>query len=69
MGRITCIGKDSIRSVLVEVSWWLIEKDEAMQIMYEKIKVRSGAKRAIVAVPRILLLRVRRMLLHRQRYA
>ena len=69
MGRITRIGKDSVRTALVECSWWLIRKDKAMQIKYEKIKVRSGAKRAIVAIARILLLRMRRMLLESQAYA
>ena len=68
MGRITGIGKDSVRTALVESSWWLIRKDKAMKSKYEKIKARSGAKRAIVAVARTLLLRVRRMLLDRQPY-
>ena len=36
---------------------------------YERIKARSGAKRAIVAVARILLLRIRRMILDSQPYA
>jgi transposase len=69
MGRITGIGKDSVRTALVECSWWLIRKDRAMQSKYEKIKARSGAKRAIVAIARILLLRMRRMLLDGQSYA
>ena len=68
MGRITGIGKDSVRTTLVEASWWLIRKDRALRIKYEKIKVRAGAKRAIVAVARILLLRIRRMLLDGQSY-
>jgi transposase len=69
MGRITRIGKDSVRTALVECSWCLIRKDKAMRIKYEEIKVRSGAKRAIVAIARILLLRMRRMLLESQAYA
>ena len=69
MGRITGIGKDSVRTALVECSWWLIRKDKTMQSKYEKIKARSGAKRAIVAIARILLLRMRRMLLDGQSYA
>jgi len=68
MGRITGIGKDSVRVALVEASWWLIRKDKAMGIKYEKIKARAGGKRAIVAVARILLLRIRRMLLDGQGY-
>lgn len=69
MGRITGIGKDSVRTTLVESSWWLIRKDKAMRIKYEKIKARAGAKRAIVAVARILILRIRRMILDGQAYA
>jgi transposase len=69
MGRITGMGKDSVRVALVEASWWLIRKDKAMGIKYEKIKARAGAKRAIVAVARILLLRIRRMILDGQPYA
>jgi transposase len=63
MGPITGIGKKSVRVALIEASWWLIRKDKAMQIKYEKIKIRAGAKRAIVAVARNLLLRIRRIIL------
>ena len=68
MGRITGIGKNSVRSALVESCWMLISKDKEMQKRYNKIKARSGAKRAIVAVARRLLLRIRRMLLDAQPY-
>jgi transposase len=69
MGRITGIGKNTLRSPLVEASWTLIRKDQAMRAKYDRIKIRSGAKRAIVAVARTLLLRMRRMLLDKQAYA
>jgi transposase len=69
MGRITGIGKNSVRVALVEAAWWLIRKDKAMRNKYEKIKARAGAKRAIVAVARNLLLRMRRMLLDNSPYA
>ena len=69
MGRITGIGKNSVRVALVEASWWLIRKDKAMRIKYEEIKARAGAKRAIVAVARHLLVRMRRMLLDNSPYA
>jgi transposase len=68
MGRITGIGKNTLRSLLVEASWTLIRKDQAMREKYERIKIRSGGKRAIVAVARTLLLRMRRMLLDNQAY-
>lgn len=69
MGRITGIGKNSLRAILVEASWKLITKDGAMQEKYERIKARSGAKRAIVAIARTPLLRSRRMLLDGRPYA
>jgi transposase len=68
MGRITGIGKDTLRSLLVEASWTLIRKDQAMREKYERIKIRSGGKRAIVAIARTLLLRMRRMLLDERAY-
>jgi transposase len=68
MGRITGIGKDNVRVALIEAAWWLIRKDAAMRIKYEKIKARAGAKRAIVAIARNLLLRIRRMLLDNRSY-
>jgi transposase len=69
MGRITGIGKKEVRTTLVEASWQLIRKDGVMRRKYERIKARSGAKRAIVAVARTLLLRIRRMLLDSEAYA
>lgn len=68
MGRITCIGKNTLRGTLVEVAWRLIAKDGAMRQKYEAIKARAGSKRAIVAIARIVLLRTRRMLIDRQPY-
>lgn len=68
MGHITAIGKNSLRATLVEASWRLVTKDEAMRKKYEQLKVRAGAKRAIVAVARNLLLRMRRMLLDEKLY-
>lgn len=63
MGRITAIGKNNLRGTLVEVAWRLIGKDRAMRRKYDRIKVRSGSKRAIIAIARMTLLRTRRMLL------
>lgn len=62
MGRITGIGKKSVRTALVESCWLLISKDKAMRRKYDGIKARSGSKRAIVAIARHLLLCIRRML-------
>jgi transposase len=68
MGRITAIGKNTLRSVLVEVSWMLISRDKELRKRYERIKVRAGGKRAIVAIARSLLIRMRRLLIDDQLY-
>ena len=39
-----------------------------MREKYDKIKIRAGGKRAIVAIARMTLLRTRRMLLDNQPY-
>ena len=69
MGLITGIGKNTLRAILVEASWKPITKDQVMREKYERIKIRSWRKRAIVAIARTLLLRMRRMLLARPAYA
>ena len=68
MGRITGIGKSHLRASIVEASWQLIYRDESIRAVYDRIKMRAGGKRAIVAVARRLLLRTRKMLLEKQVY-
>jgi len=68
MGRITCVGKNSLRAMLIQASWTLIRKDGVMRGKYDRLKSRSGGKRAIVAVARTLLIRMRRLLLDNNPY-
>lgn len=68
MGHITRAGKKSLRGTLIEASWYLIGKDKGMRKKYEQVKARAGAKRAIVAIARHLLLCTRRMLLDQKMY-
>jgi len=68
MGRITKNGKKRLRGLLVESSWQLIRKDGAMRSKYEALKLRCGGKRAIVAIARNLLLRMRQMLKKQEPY-
>jgi len=68
MGRITCVGKNSLRAMLIQAAWALIRKDGVMRGKYDRLKSRSGGKRAIVAVARTLLIRIRRLLLDNNPY-
>lgn len=63
MGRITRCGKSELRAILTEVAWTAIKKDPELLKVYENLKFRRGAKKAVVAVARRLLLRCRRVLL------
>lgn len=62
-GHISRCGKAALRSRLVEASWITIRFDPQLAEVYQHIRARQGGKRAIVAVARRLLLRVRRLLL------
>jgi len=68
MGRITRCGNRLLRAALIEAAWVSIRKDLELREIYENLKARRGAKRAIVAVARKLLLRARRVLLDKQPY-
>lgn len=68
MGRITRCGKSELRAILTEVAWSAIKKDPELRQVYENLKNRRGAKKAIVAVARRLLLRCRRVLLDGKPY-
>jgi len=68
-GRISRCGNKRVRTALVEASWKLIVKDSAMRAKYEKIKYRRGAKRAIVAIARMLSARVQTILLENEAYS
>jgi transposase len=68
LGRITRQGRPAIRMLLIQMAWTLIVKDGAMREKYERIKANAGGKRAIVAIARTLLIRMRRLLLDREPY-
>ena len=63
MGRITHMGNHRLRTRMVECSWILIKKDSELHKTYEAIKKRRGGKRAIIAISRKLVIRIRRILL------
>ena len=67
-GRITRCGNKRVRTCLVESSWILIQKDPVMRFKYNRLKSKKGAKRAIIAIARKLIIRIRRILLNNEPY-
>ena len=67
-GRITRCGNKRARTCLVESSWHLIGKDPVMRFKYLKLKNRKGAKKAIIAIARNLIMRIRRIILNDEPY-
>jgi transposase len=67
-GRITRCGNKRVRTCLVESSWILIQKDPLMRLKYHQLKQFKGAKRAIIAIARKLIIRIRRILLNNEPY-
>jgi transposase len=67
-GRITRCGNKRVRACLVEASWILIQKDLWMRSKYGRLKQLKGGKRAIIAIARNLIIRIRRMLLNNEPY-
>ena len=68
LGRITRVGKNYLRGMLIEAAWIAIRRDTELRAVYQRTLPRSGSKKAIVAVARRLLLRCRRVLLDGRPY-
>jgi len=58
-GHITRQGKPILRKILIQAAWTAIRYDKELQEIYERIGKKSGAKRAIVAVARRIIGRLR----------
>lgn len=58
-GHITKQGKPILRKILVQVAWTAIRYDEQLKLIFQTISSRAGCKRAIVAIARILIGRLR----------
>jgi len=67
-GPITKQGNRHIRGVLIEVAWRAIAKDSELAAFYRRLLPRTGAKRAIVAVARKLIGRIRGAFRHQVLY-
>lgn len=58
-GHISRQGKPMLRALLVQASWIVIRYDQSLRDIYERIARRAGGKRAIVAIARRLIGRLR----------
>ena len=58
-GHITKQGNPSLRGLLVEAAWTAVEKDKDLKKTFEKLQLRMGKKKAIVAIARRLAGRIR----------
>lgn len=54
-GHISRQGSSRLRHLLVEAAWRAIKKDPGLKATFERISVRAGKKRAIVAIARKLI--------------
>jgi transposase len=69
-GHITGMGSKFVRSTLVEASWVSIRKDPVLLSKFTRIWKRSGSKKtAIVAVARLLIVRLRTCVISKTQYA
>ncbi len=67
-GHITRQGNSRVRAILIEVAWRAIEEDSSLAIFYERLFPYRGKKRAIVAVARKLIGRIRAAFQHGDAY-
>lgn len=65
---ITKEGSRLLRWTMIELSWRLVTKTRRWGFLYEKLRARCGAKKAIVAVARRVLCVLASMLKSGQRY-
>jgi transposase len=58
-GHITKQGNRHIRGLLLEIAWRAIRKDAALRSFFDRLQVSTGGKRAIIAVARKLIGKIR----------
>jgi len=67
-GHITRQGNSRVRWVLCEAAWRAIKKDTSLKECFERLYPRTGKKRAIVAIARKLIGRIRSAFRARSEY-
>jgi transposase len=68
-GHISRQGVSRLRHVLVETAWRALPRDPILQAMFERIAATRGKQRAIVAIARRLIGRIRACFRHGTTYA
>lgn len=68
-GSITKEGSPLLRHAMVELAWRLVEKTRRWGFLYEKLRMRCGPKKAIVAVARRILCVIVSLLKSGERYS
>ena len=58
-GHITKQGNRHLRGLIVEIAWRAIRKDQGLYNYFERLHPRTGKKRAIIAVARKLIGKIR----------
>lgn len=68
-GRITGLGPGFIRSTLIENSWAAVRVDHALLNKFLRVKKNTGSKKkAIIAIARVLIIRLRACLISGEPY-
>lgn len=67
-GHISRQGKSILRKILVQSAWVAIKKDKLVKKTFERMKVKVGAKRAIIGVARRLIGQIRACLKKKEEY-
>jgi transposase len=67
-GHISRQGSSRLRAILVEVAWRAIRKDKFLEEGYQRLKRTRGGKRAIVAIARRLIGRIRACITKNETY-
>jgi len=67
-GRISRQGSSRLRHLLVEAAWKAVRKDEALGEHFQHLAARAGKKRAIVAIARKLIGKVRAVVRDAKQY-
>jgi transposase len=58
-GHISRQGNSRVRGILIEIAWRAIDKDQALAEFFNRLFPRTGKTKAIVAVARKLIGRIR----------